>query len=93
MILEAFAHRIPVDSTSLGAEGLGDVVGRHLLVADSAQGLATARARFLTEPDLRQRLVDAGFQRYLEAVDRRVVEDQVAAVARVVVAAGETAAS
>ena len=39
-IIEAFAHRIPVVSTTLGAEGLGVEDGRHLLLADTAQGLA-----------------------------------------------------
>ena len=93
MIVEAFAHRIPVVSTSLGAEGLGIVDGRHPRVADSVQGLATACARFLIEPDLRQQLVDAAFQHYLEVFDRRVVEDQIAAVARAAVAVGEMAVS
>ncbi|MEO7837333.1 MAG: glycosyltransferase family 4 protein, partial [Acidimicrobiales bacterium] len=36
-ILEAFAHRIPVVSTTLGAEGLGAVDGRHLLLADDSE--------------------------------------------------------
>lgn len=87
-ILEAFAHRIPVVSTTLGAEGLGLVDGRHLLLADSAQGVATACARLLTEPDLRQRLVHDAYERYLEAFDREVVAKRVAAVARAAIAAG-----
>jgi glycosyltransferase involved in cell wall biosynthesis len=92
-ILEAFAHKIPVVSTSLGAEGLGAVDGRHLLVAPSAQGLGTACARLLIEPDLRQQLVDAAFQHYLEVFDGRVVEVQIAAPARAAVAAGGMGAS
>ena len=42
---EAFAQRVPVVSTALGAEGLGAVDGVHLLVADSADSLADACAR------------------------------------------------
>jgi glycosyltransferase involved in cell wall biosynthesis len=87
-ILEAFAHRIPVVSTTLGAEGLGLVDGRHLLLADSAQGLATACARLLTEPDLRQQLVHDAYERYLDAFDREVVARRVATVARAAIAAG-----
>ena len=34
-ILEAFAHRIPVVSTGLGAEGLDVVDEQHLLIADT----------------------------------------------------------
>jgi glycosyltransferase involved in cell wall biosynthesis len=86
-ILEAFAHRVPVVSTTLGAEGLGVVDGQHLLLADSAEGLAMACARLLTEPDLRQRLVDAAYEHYLDAFDREVVEKRIAALARAVVAA------
>ena len=41
-VLEAFAHRIPVVSTTLGAEGLGVVDGVHLLVADEPVDVATA---------------------------------------------------
>ena len=90
-ILEAFAHRIPVVSTTLGAEGLGLVDGRHLLLADSAQGLATACARLLTEPDLRQQLVHNAYERYLDAFDREVVARRVATVARAAIAAGAEA--
>ena len=39
-VLEAFAHRVPVVSTTLGAEGLGARDGVHLLVADTADDLA-----------------------------------------------------
>jgi glycosyltransferase involved in cell wall biosynthesis len=56
-ILEAFAHRIPVVSTTLGAEGLHAVDGRELLLADSAEDFADAVARLLTDEDLRSRLV------------------------------------
>ena len=43
-ILEAFAHRIPVVSTSLGAEGLGAEDGVHLLVGDDPLGDWPSRA-------------------------------------------------
>lgn len=56
-ILEAFAHRIPVVSTTLGAEGLHAVDGRDLLLADSAEELAAAVARLLSDEELRSRLV------------------------------------
>jgi glycosyltransferase involved in cell wall biosynthesis len=92
-IIEAFAHRIPVASTTLGAEGLGVDDGRHLLLADTAQGLASACARLLTEPDLRQRLVDAAHERYLDSFERAVVERQVREVAQAAVTAGMPANS
>jgi glycosyltransferase involved in cell wall biosynthesis len=59
-ILEAFAHRIPVVSTTVGAEGLQVEHDRHLLLADTPEEFALACARVLRDPDLRTRLVDAG---------------------------------
>lgn len=56
--LEAFAHRIPVVSTTLGAEGLGAIDGRHLLLADTVEDFAAACARLLTDVGLRERLVE-----------------------------------
>ena len=42
-ILEAFAHRIPVVSTSAGLEGkINAIHGRHLLVSDSPEEFASA---------------------------------------------------
>ena len=61
-ILEAFAHRLPVVSTTLGAEGLEVEHDRHLLLADTPEDFAAACARVLTDPALRARLADAGQQ-------------------------------
>ena len=54
-ILEAFAHRIPVASTRVGAEGLEAADGIHLLIGDTADELAAACARLLTDEGLRAR--------------------------------------
>ncbi|WP_051951398.1 glycosyltransferase [Actinacidiphila yeochonensis] len=48
-ILEAFAHGVPVVSTTIGAEGLDVVPGEHLAVADTADGLARHCADLLTD--------------------------------------------
>ena len=65
-ILESFAHRIPVVSTTLGAEGLEVEDGVHLLVADDPDDFAAACGRLLDDPDLRTRLVEAAEGLYLE---------------------------
>ncbi len=65
-IIEAFAHRIPVVSTTLGAEGLDVEDGVHLLIADDSEGLAAACGRILSDHDLRDRIVEAAHRRYLE---------------------------
>ena len=59
-ILEAFAHRSPVVSTSLGASGLGATNERHLLIADEAADFAHAISRILRDPGLRSMLVTHG---------------------------------
>ncbi|MEW2621987.1 glycosyltransferase family 4 protein [Streptomyces sp. NPDC048106] len=48
-ILEAFAHGVPVVSTTIGAEGLDVVPGEHLDIADTAEDLARACADLLTD--------------------------------------------
>jgi glycosyltransferase involved in cell wall biosynthesis len=51
-VLEALAMGRPVVTTPLGAEGLGAVSGRDLLVADGADGFAAAVRRVLDDPGL-----------------------------------------
>lgn len=65
-ILEAFAHRIPVVSTTLGAEGLGLEPGRHLLVEDDADSFAAACAHLLGDKTLRQGLTDEANRLFLD---------------------------
>jgi glycosyltransferase involved in cell wall biosynthesis len=89
-ILESFAHRIPVVSTTLGAEGLDVEDGVHLLLADDPNALAAAAARLLGDAGLRVRLTEAAEDRYLERYDgrladqgvRRLVEDVAGASTR-----------
>ncbi len=59
-ILEAWAAGAPVVSTSLGAEGLGAIPGRHLLIADSPSDFAAAVSRLLASPALRAQIGLAG---------------------------------
>jgi hypothetical protein len=65
-ILEALAHRIPVVSTAVGAQGLGLEAGRHLLVADDPGAFARACVAALTEPALRKQLADEGETAFLQ---------------------------
>ena len=44
-ILESFAHRVPVVSTTIGAEGLQVEHGVHLLLADDPEAFAAACER------------------------------------------------
>ncbi len=88
-ILESFAHRIPVVSTTLGAEGLDVEPGVHLLVADDPEEFVAACQRLLTEVDLRKRIVKAAEERYLERYESSSVKEHIQALATKVVAGGE----
>jgi glycosyltransferase involved in cell wall biosynthesis len=55
-ILEAFAARVPVVASRIGAEGLAVRDGRHLLLADDASGLAAACRRLHDDRPLARRL-------------------------------------
>ncbi len=90
-ILEAFAERIPVVSTALGAEGLEAKDGIHLLLADDADGIATACHRVLVDQGLRTRLVDNAHRLFSERFRDEIVEQAVAQVAGDVVAAATSA--
>jgi glycosyltransferase involved in cell wall biosynthesis len=59
-ILEAWAAGRAVVSTSLGAEGLPAMDGRHLLVADGARPFAEAVSSLLENEEIRRNLGRAG---------------------------------
>jgi sugar transferase (PEP-CTERM/EpsH1 system associated) len=59
-ILEAFAMRKAVVSTSIGCEGLSVVPGKHLLIADRPVEFAQAVVKLLTNPEMRTTLGNAG---------------------------------
>jgi len=73
-ILESFAHRVPVVSTSLGAAGLEVRDGVHLLLADTVDDFAAACRRLLQDLDLRMRLVDAAEELYLQRYESSATE-------------------
>ncbi len=81
-ILESFAHRVPVVSTTIGAEGFDVVDGVHLLLADDPEAFASACERLLTDTGLRERMVDAAEQWYLERHQESVGRDRLQALAR-----------
>ena len=62
-ILEAWSHRIPVVTTSIGAAGLDAEHETHTLIADGARDFADACVRVLTDPAVRATLADGGARR------------------------------
>jgi glycosyltransferase involved in cell wall biosynthesis len=59
-ILEAFAHSVPVVTTTVGCEGLEVVDRRHLLIADRPQEFAAACCALLEQEDLRRSIGGQG---------------------------------
>lgn len=80
-ILEAFAHGLPVVSTSLGAEGLAVKEGYHLLIADEPLDFAIAVKRLLADRDLAARLVAAGRALVAERYDMARIATRIEALA------------
>jgi glycosyltransferase involved in cell wall biosynthesis len=64
-ILEAFSHKRPVVSTSLGAEGLEVTPGMHLLTADSASEFADRCLSLLANKNESQALAERGHEFFL----------------------------
>ena len=66
-IIEAWAYRVPVISTVLGAEGLNATDGAELLLADTKEAFADACVRVACESGLWEKLATAGRHEYESA--------------------------
>lgn len=60
-IIEAFANRCPVISTTKGCEGLDVVPGKHLLIADSPEDFAAACVAVLRGPEAAAQMTGAAY--------------------------------
>jgi glycosyltransferase involved in cell wall biosynthesis len=76
-ILEAFAHRIPVVSTSLGAEGLDVEDGVHLLIGDDAVSIARACATLLSDVALAETIAANAYALFLERYESSKVQKRI----------------
>lgn len=59
-ILDAWAWGIPVVSTTIGCEGIAVSNAENMLIADEPRAFAEAVIRLIHDPDLGQRLAQAG---------------------------------
>lgn len=59
-ILEALAHARPVVATTIGAEGLEDLIGRGVAVADEPHAMAASILEILSNPELGASMGAAG---------------------------------
>ena len=61
-IFEAMAARVPVVSTTIGAEGLPVISGRHLTIEDDPVRFAAACVELIEQEERRRRLADEAWQ-------------------------------
>jgi polysaccharide biosynthesis protein PslH len=78
-ILEAFAHHIPVVSTTVGCEGIAASDGEHLLVADAPAAFADAMLKLGRDPELGRKLTGNAYELFrsnytFESLSRSVSE-------------------
>lgn len=92
-ILEAFAHRIPVVSTTVGAEGLGVTDGRELLLRDTPETFAEACVALLSDVRARAGLVEAAHALFAARYRWDHIHPMVEALARDVAARRRAAAA
>jgi glycosyltransferase involved in cell wall biosynthesis len=88
-IIEAFAHRIPVVSTTVGAEGLDVAHDEHLLLADDPATFATACATLVNDLPRRQRLVAAAHELFLARYQWSAAGTRIAALAEELAGPGQ----
>ena len=60
-VLEAFSHRRPVVTTTIGVEGLEARAGIHVLIGDTATTFAEHRANLMERPSTHENLARNGF--------------------------------
>jgi glycosyltransferase involved in cell wall biosynthesis len=75
-ILEAFSFKLPVVSTSIGAEGLPVSDGKHILIANSVEQMASAILQLFEEKSLSDRLTQEAYSLVSNEYDWDVIGDK-----------------
>jgi polysaccharide biosynthesis protein PslH len=75
-VLEAFSYRVPVISTTIGAEGLNVHHGKHLLLADTPQSFARECCDIMKDKDLQNALAANAFSLLTESYTPEIVRTQ-----------------
>ncbi len=75
-ILEALACGTPVVSTRIGAEGLHLEPGKHLMVVDRVEDMASALVRCIRDSETARALAERGRERVLERYDWDTLADK-----------------
>lgn len=80
-VLEAFARRLPVVATPLGCEGIDAHDGVEVLLGRSAEEIAAACVRVLTEPAVATAVADAGYELWQRSYQWPDIQRTIAEVA------------
>lgn len=75
-ILEALASGTPVIATETAVEGLGVTHGQHVLLDNTAEGLAKLTAQLLRSKDLREKLATNGRKYVTEHFDWKLISQK-----------------
>lgn len=81
-IYEAMAAKVPVVSTTVGAEGLAAENTRELLIADTAGNFACATLSLLSSPEKGSQLADAAWRMVSTRFSWETVTDQFESILR-----------
>lgn len=79
-ILDAFAFRKPVVSTTIGAEGIAINPGGNILLADRPEDFAAACVSIMNDPSLARRLSTSGFALVEKEYQWKIIERKVSAI-------------
>jgi sugar transferase (PEP-CTERM/EpsH1 system associated) len=89
-ILEAMAARVPVVSTSLGAEGLEIMDGENILIHDNPADLVGALVKVAHDKMLRNQIVEAGYSLAVHRYDWAAIGKKLRGIHRQLVASRST---
>ena len=81
-ILESLGYKTPVVSTTVGAEGLGLVDGRDIVVMDTPESFAQACITLLEDEARRQVLAESGYAKVVERYSWKRAQQQVQEVVK-----------
>lgn len=76
-ILESLAHKKPVVSTTIGAEGLELENGKHILLEDAPLAFADSCIALLRDQALRMRMAEDGYEQVLKKYSWEVIDGHV----------------
>jgi glycosyltransferase involved in cell wall biosynthesis len=85
-IIEAFAHGLPVVSSTIGAEGLEVEPGKHLVIEDDLERMGEAVADLLDDRAARVALAERAHDRFTERYTPAAVSSAIRAVIKEVFA-------